>query len=71
MKKYLRHSINCIKGLCILQMQRNNLLCNVCSTLSLNYMAGREGFTPLHDVTLQFIKPGRLRSTFTFKNCNK
>jgi hypothetical protein len=56
---------------CKLQVQRNNQLCNVLTTFSLNYMAGREGFIPLHDVTLQFIKPGRLSQTFTFKNCNK
>jgi hypothetical protein len=56
---------------CKLQMQRNNYLCNVYSTLSLNYMAGRGVSKHLHDVTLQFISPGRLRQTFTFKNCDK
>jgi hypothetical protein len=66
MKKFDR-----FKRLCKLQMQRNNQLCNVYSTLSLNYMAGGGGLLHLHDVTLQFIKPGRLRQTFTFKNCNK
>ena len=55
----------------ILQVQRNNSLCNVYPTLLLNYMAGGGSFTPLHDVTLQFIKPGRLYGYFSLQNCNK
>lgn len=71
MKKYLRHFINCIRGLCKLHLAKQQSLCNVLTKKIIKDKAGGNGLLRLHNVVSRLINPGRMSFILTFKSREK